>query len=155
MKFLLDHDVAAAVKNALDRHGHEVIRLTDLLPRNAPDDVVFATAQSNQCVMITCNRNDFIKLAGKGPHLGLIILIRRRTARAEYTNLLRLIQEAGEDGMRGNINFACCLRSLFLLSPFTRMSTGRRSTFISSIFGSMECENLTRSNVIRVIRGPA
>ena len=67
MKFLLDHDVAAAVRDALDRHGHEAMQLTDLLPRNAPDDVVFATAQSNQCVMITCNRNDFLKLAAKGP----------------------------------------------------------------------------------------
>jgi predicted nuclease of predicted toxin-antitoxin system len=106
VKFLLDHDVAAAVKDALERHGHEVIQLTELLPHNAPDDVVFAAAQSNQCVMITCNRNDFLKLATKGHHLGLIILIRRRTSQAECTNLLRLIHQAGEEGLRGNINFA-------------------------------------------------
>jgi len=106
VKFLLDHDVAAGVKDALDRHGHEAIQLTDLLPRNAPDHLVFATAQSNQCVMITCNRNDFLELAAKGPHLGLIVLIRRRTSQAECTNLLRLIHQAGEEGLRGNINFA-------------------------------------------------
>src|SRR6266403_6213712 len=79
MKFLLDHDVAAAVKDALERHEHDVIRLTDILAHDSPDEVVFATAQSNQCVMITCNRNDFLRLAAKGPHLGLIILIRRRS----------------------------------------------------------------------------
>lgn len=106
MKFLLDHDVPAAVKDALERHEHRIIRLTDLLPRTASDETVFAAAQSNQCVMITCNRDDFLKLAAKGPHLGLIILIRRRSPQAECANLLRLIRKAGEQGLQGNINFA-------------------------------------------------
>ena len=106
MKFLLDHDVPAAVKDALERHEHHVIRLTDLLPRTASDETVFAAAQSNQRVMIHCNRVDFLKLAAKGPHLGLIILIRRRSSQAECANLLRLIRKAGEQGLQGNINFA-------------------------------------------------
>jgi len=106
VKFLLDHDVPAAVKDAHERHEHDVIRLTDLLPRTVSDETVFAAAQSNQCVMITCNRDDFLKLAAKGPHLGLIILIRRRSPQAECANLLRLIRKAGEQGLQGNINFA-------------------------------------------------
>jgi predicted nuclease of predicted toxin-antitoxin system len=106
VKFLLDHDVPAAVKDALERHEHDIIRLTDLLRRTASDETVFAAAQSNQCVMITCNRDDFLKLAAKGPHLGLIILIRRRSPQAECANLLRLIRKAGEHGLQGNINFA-------------------------------------------------
>jgi predicted nuclease of predicted toxin-antitoxin system len=106
VKFLLDHDVPAAVKDALERHEHEIIRLTDLLPRTASDETVFAAAQSNQCVMITCNRDDFLKLAAKRPHMGLIILIRRRSPQAECANLLRLIRKAGEQGLQGNINFA-------------------------------------------------
>ena len=62
MKFFLDHDVPAAVKEALERHEHDVIRLTDLLPRTAPDDDVFAAAQSNQCVMITLHiADDFLE----------------------------------------------------------------------------------------------
>ena len=106
MKFLLDHDVPAAVKDALERHERDVIPLTDLLPRTASDETVFAAAQRNQCVMITCNRGDFLKLAAKGPHLGLIILIRRRSPQAECANLLRLIRKAGDQGLQGNINFA-------------------------------------------------
>ena len=106
MKFFLDHDVPAAVKDALERHEHDVIRLTDLLPRTARDEDVFAAAQSNQCVIITCNRNDFLKLAARGPHLGLIILIRRPSPQAECTNLLRLIRKAGDQGLLNNINFA-------------------------------------------------
>ena len=106
MKFFLDHDVPAAVKDALERHEHNVIRLSDLLPRTAIDEDVFAAAQSNRCVMITCNRDDFLKLAARGPHHGLIVLIRRRSPQAECTNLLRLIRKAGDQGLKGNINFA-------------------------------------------------
>jgi len=105
VKFFLDHDVPAVVKDALERHEHDAIRLTDLLPRTAPDDDVFTTAQRNQCVMITCNRDDFLKLAAKGPHLGLVILIRRRSPQAECTNLLRLVRRAGEQGLRGQYQF--------------------------------------------------
>jgi len=45
LKFFLDHDVTAAVGDALERHGHDVIKLTDVLPRETADDIVFATAQ--------------------------------------------------------------------------------------------------------------
>jgi predicted nuclease of predicted toxin-antitoxin system len=106
VKFFLDHDVPAAVKDALERHEHDVIRLSDLLPRTAIDEDVFAAAQSNRCVMITCNRDDFLKLAARKPHHGLIILLRRRSPHAECTNLLRLIRKAGDQGLKGNINFA-------------------------------------------------
>lgn len=106
MKFFLDHDVPAAVKDALARHGHEVMQVIDVLPRDSADELIFTAAQQNQCVMITCNRNDFLALARKAPHEGLIILIRRRNARLECTNLLRLIHKAGAQGLDGNINFA-------------------------------------------------
>ncbi len=106
MKFFLDHDVPAAVKDALARHGHEVTRVTDVLPRDSVDELIFTTAEQNRCVMITCNRNDFLALATKVRHHGLIILIRRRSAQLECTNLLRLIRQAGQQGLDSNINFA-------------------------------------------------
>lgn len=49
MKFFLDHDVTIAVKDALARHGHEVTRVTDLLPRDFADELTFTTAQENRC----------------------------------------------------------------------------------------------------------
>ena len=106
MKFFVDHDVPAAVKDALSRHGHEATQVTDVLPRESADELIFTTAQQNRCVMITCNRNDLLALAKKTPHHGLIILIRRRSSRLECTNLLRLIRQAGDQGLDGNINFA-------------------------------------------------
>jgi predicted nuclease of predicted toxin-antitoxin system len=106
VRFFLDHDVPAAVKDALARHGHEVTQVTDVLPADSADELIFTTAQQDRGVMITCNRNDFLALAKKVPHHGLIILIRRRSAELECTNLLRLIRQAGQEGLASNINFA-------------------------------------------------
>jgi predicted nuclease of predicted toxin-antitoxin system len=106
VKFFLDHDVPRAIREALERHGFEVAQVTDVFPRDAADDVIFNHAAKNGCVMITCNRNDFLELAGKSAHSGLIILIRRRADTAECGKLLQLIRKAGENGLAGNINFA-------------------------------------------------
>ncbi|MBA3385523.1 MAG: DUF5615 family PIN-like protein [Chthoniobacterales bacterium] len=106
MKFFLDHDVNDAVADALRRHGHEAIVLRDVLPPDAPDSQVFAAAQETGCVTITCNRNDYLALSAQQLHHGLIILIRRRSARTECINILRLLDRAGESGIANNINFA-------------------------------------------------
>ena len=106
MKFFFDHDVNAAVADALRRHEHEVTELRDVLPPHADDPVVFAAAQERACVMVTCNRDDFLALASEQPHRGLVILIRRRNARVEATKLLQLIAHAGNSGLEGNVNFA-------------------------------------------------
>ena len=58
------------------------------------------------CLLITCNRDDFLAAAGGMPHHGIIILIRRRSRALERAALVRLLDTAGESGLRGNINFA-------------------------------------------------
>jgi len=55
---------------------------------------------------MTCNRDDFLKLAGTQPHRGIIIDIRRKTRAEERAALLRLLEKAGETSVRDNINFA-------------------------------------------------
>jgi hypothetical protein len=55
---------------------------------------------------MTCNRDDFLKLAATQPHHGVIILIRRKSRARERAALLRLLERAGETGLRDNINFA-------------------------------------------------
>jgi len=57
-------------------------------------------------VLITCNRDDFLAAAQKISHAGLIILIRRSARVRERVALLRLLDKAGEQGIRENINFA-------------------------------------------------
>lgn len=88
MRFFLDHDVPHPVRPALERHGHDVTQVTDVLPRDATDEAVFARAVEEDRVMVTCNRNNFLELAAAVPHAGLIVLIRRRSREAECGKLL-------------------------------------------------------------------
>lgn len=63
-------------------------------------------AHDNDCLLLTCNREDSLELAKRKAHLGIIIVIRRRTRTAERAALFRLLENAGEAGLRNNINFA-------------------------------------------------
>lgn len=111
MKFLLDHDVPVEVAHLLRFWGHDVILLKDVLPITASDEQVFQRAQIEEAVVVSCNRAHFLKLAEKvvqtnSPFAGLIILTRRRSRQAECGRLLQLLRHTGDQGLRGNINFA-------------------------------------------------
>lgn len=106
MKFLLDHDVPDDIAFALSPLGHEVFKLREVLPRTAPDEEVLRAAVERDCVLVTCDRDDFLAIAGNVGHPGLIILVRRRSRALERAALLRLLDGAGEVGLQGNINFA-------------------------------------------------
>jgi len=106
MKFLLDHDVPTEAARVLSQGGHEVVELRNVLPRDAADAEVLRYARLHRHFLVTCNRDDFLELAAQEPTFGLIILIRRRSRMAECGELLRLIDRAGESGLRGNINYA-------------------------------------------------
>jgi len=106
VKFLLDHDVPADIERILVHRGHSVVTVRDVMPTTASDAEVFNAAQTGNQILVTCNRDDFLALAEKQGHAGLIILIRRRTRIAESAALLRLIERADMTGLTGNINFA-------------------------------------------------
>lgn len=105
MRFLLDHDVPDDLKYSLAALG-QVALLRDVSPKTATDEQVLRLAAEREAVLVTCNRDDFLALAGQEFHAGLIILVRRRTRTQERAALVCLLDEAGEDGLRGNINFA-------------------------------------------------
>lgn len=106
MIFLLDHDTPDEIAFSLQALGHKAVHLRDVLSPDTEDAEVFAHAQRQGWVMITCNRDDFLALATSQPHGGLIILIRRRTRVAERAAIIRLLDRAGETGIVNNINFA-------------------------------------------------
>lgn len=106
MTLFLDNDVPESIVPATLHLGHEVIRVRDVMSADAPDEVVFAEAARRQLVLVTCNRDDFLPLASRQPHSGLIVLVRRRSRIAEAAALIRLIEQAGEAGLMANINFA-------------------------------------------------
>jgi predicted nuclease of predicted toxin-antitoxin system len=106
VKFLLDEDVPIEAARCLQQAGHEVSRVTDVLGVRTDDVDVWNHAVETQAVIITCNRQDFLELAGTSPETGLIVLNRRRTRQAECQHLLELLARAGESGLNLNINFA-------------------------------------------------
>ena len=106
MKFLLDHDVPDDLSYLLEEMGHDVTLLRKALPRDSSDEAVFQLAHGAGCILLTCNRDDFLLLAATQPHHGIIIIIRRRTRAEERVALFRLLDRAGEIGLRNNVNFA-------------------------------------------------
>ena len=106
MKFLLDHDVPDDLSYLLEELEHVVRLLREVLPEDASDESVLQFAHKNDCVLLTCNRDDFLQLAKHKPHHGVIVVVRRRTRAAERAALFRLLESAGETGLKDNINFA-------------------------------------------------
>ncbi len=106
MTFLLDQDVPDAIARVIPQSGHRAVRLREIIPPDSPDLAVLQAAQKQNAILITCNRDDFLTLATTNAHAGIVILIRRPSRAAECAHFLRLLQSAGETGLRHNINFA-------------------------------------------------
>jgi len=106
VRFLVDEDVAIEAARCLRLAGHEVLLVPDVLGVRTDDVDIWRHAVQTQSIVVTCNRQDFLELAGTEPVTGLIILNRRRTRQAECRHLLQLLAKAGESGLKGNINFA-------------------------------------------------
>jgi predicted nuclease of predicted toxin-antitoxin system len=106
VKFLLDHDVPDELSYLLAQPGHDVTLLRQALPRDSSDQAVFRFAHEAGCLLLTCNRDDFLHLAATQPHHGIVIIIRRRSRGDERVALFRLLDRAGETGLRNNVNFA-------------------------------------------------
>jgi predicted nuclease of predicted toxin-antitoxin system len=79
VKFLLDHDVPDDLSYLLEQLGHEVVLLRKALPGDSSDEAVLRFAHDAGCILLTCNRDDFLHLAATHAHHGVVIIIRRRT----------------------------------------------------------------------------
>lgn len=106
MKFLFDHDVPDDLVYTVRASGHQVQLLRTVLPVSTADDDVLQFAGERGEVLVTCNRDDFVAASTRVAHCGIIILIRRRSRTLERAAFIRLLDNAGEVGIRDNINFA-------------------------------------------------
>jgi len=106
VNFLLDQDVPEAIGRVAAQEGHTVTRLREVLPPDTDDSTVLGFAHSHEAVLVTCNRDHFLALVADRPHAGLIVVIRRQSRVAECSRFLRLLRNAGESGIRKNVNFA-------------------------------------------------
>ena len=102
----MDEDVPVEVARCLQQAGHEVALIADVLGVRTDDVDIWHHAVRTETIVVTCNRQDFLELAGTASETGLIILNRRRTRLAECSHVLDLLAKAGEAGLRNNINFA-------------------------------------------------
>jgi predicted nuclease of predicted toxin-antitoxin system len=106
VRFLLDHDVPDDLSYLLEQLGHDVMLLRKALPGDSYDEAVLQFACEAGCILLTCNRDDFLHLAATKPHCGVVVVIRRRTRGEERVALFRLLERAGETGLRNNVNFS-------------------------------------------------
>ena len=106
MTFLFDDDVPDDLSHLLNHSGHRVTFLREVLPREASDAEVVAYAAQHGLILVTCNRDDFVRLGSERAHHGIVIVVRRRSRALERAALLRLIEQATESGLLNNINFA-------------------------------------------------
>ena len=106
MKFLLDHDVPDDLSYLLKQLGHNVTLLRKAIPGDSSDEAVLRFAHEASCILLTCNRDDFLHLAATKAHHGVVIVIRRRTRGDERAALFHLLERSGETGLRNNVNFA-------------------------------------------------
>lgn len=70
MKFLLDEDVAVDLDRCLRQNGHETVRVAEILGFRTDDADIWDHACREKLIVITCNRQDFLELAGTAPETG-------------------------------------------------------------------------------------
>jgi predicted nuclease of predicted toxin-antitoxin system len=102
----VDEDVAVEVARCLRQAGHEVSLVAEVLGVRTDDVDIWHYAVRAEAIVITCNRQDFLELAGTTPETGLIIVNRRRTRQSECRHVLSLLAKADAAGLKRNINFA-------------------------------------------------
>ena len=69
----------------LEQLGHDVTLLRKALPSDSSDEAVLRFAHERGCVLLTCNRDDFLRLATTKPHHGVVIVRMRFGSLAPHT----------------------------------------------------------------------
>ncbi|MEM1115776.1 MAG: DUF5615 family PIN-like protein [Bacteroidota bacterium] len=110
MRFFADHCVSTSTQNALRDAGHEVIRLRDRLPPDAPDPDVLAEAQTLGAVLLTLD-GDFADIVAYPPAatLGIVALqVRGRTEAipAIMDRLVAFLEARAPNELKGTLLLA-------------------------------------------------
>ena len=108
MKLLLDEMVSPSVADQLRRRGHDVVAVVESAGlRGQPDEVILATAQAEDRVVVTEDRGDFRRLAAAEasagrPYPRLVLASPRRWSRrrgwteGQLVNALDALLASGE-----------------------------------------------------------
>ena len=82
---------AVKAKGYFDVEVINAVKLREVVPITTLDDAVLRLAGERFCILITCNRDDFLAAATRIAHRGIIILIRRKSRLLERAALVRLL----------------------------------------------------------------
>jgi predicted nuclease of predicted toxin-antitoxin system len=66
----MDEDVAIEAARCLRQAGHEVLLVPEVLGVRTDDVDIWRYAVETQSIVVTCNRQDFLELAGTEPPTG-------------------------------------------------------------------------------------
>jgi predicted nuclease of predicted toxin-antitoxin system len=93
LRFFADHCVSQSIIQKLRGHGHEVFRLREHLPCDAPDEEVIAKAQELRSILISLN-GDFSEIVNYPPSQfrGIIALQLRNHPEVIPAMMDRLVQ---------------------------------------------------------------
>ncbi len=81
MRFLVDNNLSPILAEVLRSAGHDVTHVRDIGLEAATDEVVLATAQAEQRVLISADTDFGTLLARSGAKLPSVLLIRRLVGR--------------------------------------------------------------------------
>ena len=104
IRFLLDEDVALSLAEALCRRGVDAIHVAELGRRGLSDEDQLAFAVAGKRVLITHNRNDFLRLAREwwetGRHHPGIVYARHAPPGELLRRVLALVEAISESNLR-------------------------------------------------------
>jgi predicted nuclease of predicted toxin-antitoxin system len=66
LRLLLDNDVPDSVGDVLEKHGHDVKHVRDILLPNSPDQLVAAVSELEEFILVSCD-SDFRLIAPRIP----------------------------------------------------------------------------------------
>jgi len=95
-RLFADENIPVSVSNELRKQGHDILTIFEagMANRRVDDESVLAYATSQQRVLITINRRDFIRLHARNPnHAGIIVCTHDSDFEAQAIRINRLLND--------------------------------------------------------------
>ena len=94
MKFFGDHCVPESICAALEKSGHEVLRLRNHLPQDTPDQLVIKKAHELGAVLLSVN-GDFAHIINYPPgEYGGIVALQLKNDPANFLDVIKTLEKA-------------------------------------------------------------
>ena len=105
MKFFLDENFPRPALTQLQNAGHLAAHALELFPPGAPDDRLFAHAQTEQAIFVTTDKDFFhtIPLAFARHHGALVITLRQPNRAGLLSRLADALTTLGERSLENTV----------------------------------------------------